>query len=496
MNRVKTNFIMLLFIFMFLFSFIFPAGAGDDDFKAWMNEQTQSFQTYKDERDGEFINFLKDQWKEFQVSEGIVRDTTPKPVALPVAPVFPQRKIAPLPKKILRPIKVPDKVPEPVPPKKPVIVTKPIVEVPQKGMKLDIIFYQTPVTIYVDPEFRIELDNTINKKSIAAFWDKLSRTDYDSFIPQTKKIKDQLKLNDWGYHQLLYETGMKIHKGSKNKARMFVWFMSTKAGYDSRLAYQNNRAYLLYPSVYKLFGTPYLTISGKRYYALTFNEKSDGFKSLFTYKGKYPKADSPLDYKIQASPALYTELKKRDLDFQYKGKTHSVSISFNKNLIEFFEFYPQTDMKVYFIAGISQQTEDSIVNELKPIIEGKSETEAIDMLLRFVQTSFKYKTDDNQFSRENYLLPEETLFYPYSDCEDRSFFFAYLVRRLTDLEVVGLGFPGHVAAAVRFHEDVPGDQVMVNGRKFAVCDPTYVNATSGMAMPKFKNVTPEIIFID
>jgi len=110
-----------------------------------------------------------------------------------------------------------------------------------------------------------------------------------------------------------------------------------------------------------------------------------------------------------------------------------------------------------------------------------------------VQTGFKYQTDDNQFNRENYLLPEETLFYPYSDCEDRSFIFAYLVKRLIGLEVIGLGFPGHVATAVGFSSHVPGDHVVVNNKKFTVCDPTYINAVAGMTMPQYRGTTPEVI---
>lgn len=40
----------------------------------------------------------------------------------------------------------------------------------------------------------------------------------------------------------------------------------------------------------------------------------------------------------------------------------------------------------------------------------------------------------------------------------------------------------HLAAAVAFDEDVRGDYLTVNGRKFVVCDPTYIEASVGMAM--------------
>jgi hypothetical protein len=112
-----------------------------------------------------------------------------------------------------------------------------------------------------------------------------------------------------------------------------------------------------------------------------------------------------------------------------------------------------------------------------------------------VQKSFAYKTDDDQFGHEKYMLADETVFYPYSDCEDRAFFFAYLVKKLVGLDVIGLDYPGHVATAVNFSIDLPGDSVIRNGKKYLVCDPTYINANLGMAMPQFKSVKPDIIKI-
>lgn len=121
--------------------------------------------------------------------------------------------------------------------------------------------------------------------------------------------------------------------------------------------------------------------------------------------------------------------------------------------------------------------------------------QTVNLLLCFVQTAFSYQVDDQQFGREKFLFPEETLFYPYSDCEDRSILFAYLVRELLGLEVIGLDYPGHVATAVRFSEEVPGDFVLCQGRKYTVCDPTYINATLGMGMPQFRGVDPQVILI-
>jgi hypothetical protein len=61
------------------------------------------------------------------------------------------------------------------------------------------------------------------------------------------------------------------------------------------------------------------------------------------------------------------------------------------------------------------------------------------------------------------------------------------------LEVVGLDYPNHVATAVHFHSEIPGKAVTFRGKRFVICDPTYVNADAGMEMPDFKDITPKVI---
>jgi hypothetical protein len=131
-------------------------------------------------------------------------------------------------------------------------------------------------------------------------------------------------------------------------------------------------------------------------------------------------------------------------------------VTYNKNSVAFCNAYPQTDFPVFFEARVPALAEQSLLAALGPLVSGRSEVEAVNLLLRFVQTAFDYQTDDDQFGREKYMFVEETLSYPHSDCEDRAILFSFLVRRLTGLEVVGLHYPGHLATAVLFNNAVRG----------------------------------------
>ena len=468
----------------------------DQQFMEWLNKENTSFKKFQDERDGEFIKFLDSTWKEFQMSSGLVRDPEPKPEIIPQAPEMPLSMPA-LPETPPEPLPpVPDSVPPAfriAPPEEPVQAI-PDKDEPDKDQRCtDFLFLETPVHLCFDPAFQIDPISRFDKKTISGFWKQMGMTDHKDFVTYLVNVKKEMKLNDWGFHFLLYKSGYEIYNGDRNMSLLFVWFISSKAGYESRVGYQQDRIYLLMPSKNKLYSIPFLTIKGKRYYAQYYDQDPVKFKKLFSYQGEYPGADRIMDYGFEQAPVFTISSDKRDVRFRCNGKDYSFPIFYNQNLIQFYRYYPQTELSLYFKAAMPEETGTAILKSLKPAIQGLSEKEAVDVILRFVQTGFVYKTDADQFGREKFMFPTETIYYPYSDCEDRSFLFAWLVENLLKLETVGLDYPGHVATGVRFNSDVDGDHVFFGKEKYTICDPTYINAEAGMAMPDYKKIKPEII---
>jgi hypothetical protein len=118
------------------------------------------------------------------------------------------------------------------------------------------------------------------------------------------------------------------------------------------------------------------------------------------------------------------------------------------------------------------------------------------MLLLCTQTAFAYHTYKEQFNYEKGFFPEETFFYPYSDCEDRTILFSYLVKHILGLEVVGIKYSDHMAAAVKLSthpKNSQWDGFMYKNSYYTIADPTYMNANIGMTMPTYKNKKFDII---
>ena len=463
----------------------------NNEFQQWMQQQSQGvaaqkkeFQEYKDKRDKEFTSFLKSQWKSVDLVKGDVRDEKPKPNVMPVAKLEP----------VLKPAIVPEPVVVAVP--KPVIVKTPVmapvIAVPE-GKPLTVNFYGKSLRFYYDANMRKRLSSTINKEAVSDYWSVLSKTEYDGLLQQIKVQKEALQLNDWAYASLVNKIAIKINNNRKNESALLSWFMLAKTGFKARVAYSKSTVYLLVPSEQELFEVSYFTFSGKRYYAVDFDGNKQKVGQVFTYDGEYPNTTKEFDMRVTSVVASNDQSERRHLSFKFEGKQYNIEVVYDRGRVKFFRTYPQLSLNLYFSSGVYKETAAPLQKQLASHMQGMSEQQAVNFLLRFVQTSLKYETDEQQFGEENYLFPEETLFYPYSDCEDRAVLFAWLVRSLLNLDVVGIDYPGHVATAIAFNTEVAGDSVMYKGKRYVISDPTYINANSGMTMPDFKQFKPKVI---
>ena len=73
--------------------------------------------------------------------------------------------------------------------------------------------------------------------------------------------------------------------------------------------------------------------------------------------------------------------------------------------------------------------------------------------------------------------------------------FTRLVRDLVGLSCILVYYPGHLATAVKFEEQLKGDYIQLGSDKYLVCDPTYIGACIGMTMPDMDNNSAKVILL-
>lgn len=457
-----------------------------NSYEQWLQSQNSQYTQYKKSLDEEFSDMLKKEWSAYKGISTPPAYKKPKPVVVPA---------------VTTPIKMsPEEIKEsPVVtvaiPKK-VVISEPIVPVkktvvPKNFDTAHFTFYSLPMSINYDIN-TYYTNSKIDKNAISSFWDMMSKTDFKKLIAQIELQQKNLQLNDWAMYQLVYQLGKTIFKNN-NSANLFTWFTLVKMGFDTKVGYSNDTIYLLSTIEQRLFQVSFFILNDKKYYVLTPDGKNKKVKNIYTYQGEYPKASNLLSFKFHEPIKLDTNIQKKPLYFTYEKQNYTLYAQYSDDLINFYKTFPQSDYRLYFDTKNSTALGESLLVQLAPLLEGKSEIEAVNFLLRFVQTAFDYKTDQNQFDYEKVMFPEETIKYPFSDCEDRSILLSYLVKNLLKLDVVGVKYADHLATAVAFSSPVSGDGFSYKNTQYTLCDGTYINANVGVSMPQYKNKNFQII---
>lgn len=460
------------------------------DFDEWQQQHEGEYQEFKNERDAAFLNMLQEVWVEV---EGIEPD-----------PVFDEPKIDILPQAVNTPevedqgieeketIWVRPKFTGTTPPSSELIEAESF-NAPEGSYTSTVSYFKTELPFYYYEENRVRLQGSPSQESMKHYWEEMSRTDYEVFTNRLRHIIDGMNLNDWGVLKLAGMFGNQIHGSSGNNSRLFVWFMMTKLGYDVKAGFSGGEIYVLFPSEYRISNTRYFTLNGRSYYVILVDKNAKKPGSITTYDGNYPEAKALLNLNIQQLPLLSEQIHSRELRFTWGQEEYKFSVPYNQNVVDYYRQFPTTEVHIYTMAANSDITINALFENLGTIIDGKTQIEAINILLRFVQTAFDYKTDTRQFGKQKFMLPEEIIYYPYSDCDDRAILFAFLTHHLIGTEVVGLRYPGHLATAVHVDEDVDGDTIFYYGKQFVMADPTYINAPTGVTMTKYQGVSPTVV---
>jgi len=443
-------------------------------YEEYLRAQEQAFSSFKEERDKEFSTFLNKEWKAYKEAQGMKGYEEEKPKSLPKA----------IKKTVAKPKKKRLIIPQPLRIHRLKVYTKIIIPPTLQRLKtLYLNFFGVDLEVHYDRSVLVSIRGTISKNKIADSWDKLAQSEYETTLKELKEIALKLRLNDWGKYLLIQKVSDRICK-NENEAKVFSWFVLLKMDYDAHIAYQKHKIILLLPVEGALYNTVYYTLNHKKYYAIDYYARGK-LGSIMTYENVYEGASSAISFRVDTLPRLAQEKVMKRLVFSLDDRKRSVELSYNKNILNFFQTYPQVGYTHYFSSPESILLEDSIKASFEPLILGKSQSEALDIILSFVQHAFQYQVDDAQFDKEKVMFPSETIFYPYSDCEDRAILFSYMVKTLLGMDVIGVKYTNHMATAVKVQEKIEGEYILLGKSAYVIADPSYINANIGISMPQF-----------
>ena len=490
-----------IFIYILAFQVLEVSGQSFDDyrkealeeFQAYKQKNIKEFESYRDSINAEFAKYMRLGWTLTEGHSGIPKPEQEEPDIPPV--ILPDIEIpeiiddSEIPFSEVIPI-VPDDIPVPI---------LPINPIPDREeIEFSFNFYGSNCCVRFNPDKKFTLKDA-SENSVADMWSAMASEDYDNLLYDCLSNKTRLSLCDWGYYSFLGKVAEKIY-GNSNEGVMLKVYLMSQSGYKVRVGRNDdNQLKLLISLTDDLYDYGYYILDDTHYY-LTEKDESE---SLYIFDRMFPNEKS-LRMSISTAPNFPVR-KSQPRNLHSKRYPDVAAIScINENLISFYNDYPSSYKRDceysqwvnYANTPVSENVRDSVYPVLARGINALSKSDAANVLINFVQTAFDYKKDEECWGEERSFFPEETLYYPYSDCEDRAILFSRIVRDLLELKVVLIYYPGHLATGVSFTENVTGDYICLDGEKFLICDPTYIGAQIGKTMPGMDNSNAVVVMLD
>lgn len=365
------------------------------EFENYKVQENKRFEEYRERENKAFAAFLKNKWVEVQ--------TEPAMPSIPSPPLPPEIiNSAPDENQLIVPPPTPEAelsseskpIPTPIP--------NPSPESPSENTpQIELIYFGSTLQIPYDSKINIQ-PRGISESNISQYWTEMSRTKYSITQDYIERVANTMKLGDWAKFSLVRQLSEKLFTETDAQI-LYQFFMWNQMGYHARVGASGGKLILLLPSIHKLYGLPFAQLGGNRYYIVSGGQTT----SLTTFAKDFSKSNRALNMELQQSQTFSKKQKLRKL----KPKTPALEIAleYNENLTDFLNIMPQTDLDVIFKAKVSEEITEKFKKELMPSLNGKSELDQVSILLSFVQNSFPYKTDQEQFGREKYFYVEEIL---------------------------------------------------------------------------------------
>lgn len=310
------------------------------------------------------------------------------------------------------------------------------------------------------------------EKQIAKFWQYLSNENHAAVTAQLYQFKEELKLNDYQYYQMVRAFADQMFaKGKHGENLGFTVFILNQTGYDARLGKlkteKTSSTVILLPVWEKVYGMPYVMIDGNPYYIADVQLKSREIReaSVTTYSKAFAFATHPIS--IQIDPAGFGMA---PLYGMFEGYVY------NERLAEMEASLPAGPMTLYLDEAFSKLMETTFRFRLKPTFDSmiqkrqdadlrqeitdiEKQQMRILQLSTFIDQNFSYQSKRSARLSGYYLYPD-LMFWKKGagDIWDRSVLFCQIAKRIFDIPAVLLIYPDYAIPAV----GLPAEKIPAN----------------------------------
>jgi len=358
-------------------------------------------------------------------------------------------------------------------------------------------FYNESIKLIFNDQILIEGSFQADENSISDFYTKMEFTPYHSLLDNFKTYQNKFQLNDWLVYELIRVSVQQIYEEKNDLQKELTnWFFLTKAGYDTRLTYLDDYVFVNVHSDENIFETPLIEVDNKTFVNLSnIHHKVETKGTYLNMHSLKPNQNrKSFSFELKQLPNFKPLEKNKKLTFKWRDQEFKLNIKFDLNLIHVMEHYPLFEEAKYIQTPLSNSASASLLPQFKEILKSKTEIEALEIIAIFTRSAFRYKDDQDYFGRNKPMIGDELFHYPYSDCEDRSALFYYLVNELLRLPMIVIAYDDHLTIAVATTKSI-GRPIRFQNRKYFICDPTgpHNSEKVGNAPIGYRNRSFEIL---
>ena len=336
-------------------------------------------------------------------------------------------------------------------------------------------FYNEEIEVTYRPELFANGPFEVSELGVDYYYAEVTKKDWLPVHAQLQAARARLGLNDWLYAKLVDEAVDAIAPfAAANERRVMALHLLTLAGYDVRLCYGATEVFVYARTDDAVFEVPMVSLDAGRYVNLTAALASTEYhpRRLNMHPLRPLPSGAGMRFALETLPRLRPDVRERTFRFRYAGRSIAIDALTDRTIAAYMHEYPFFDEGRYLEVALSPETRARLLAQLRPHLDTLGERAALEFLAAFTRGAFDYKEDKASFGYSKPMIPDEVLYYPVSDCEDRSALYFTLVRELLDVPIIAIAYDDHLSVAVASETLRGGAPLRHRGRDYYVCDPT------------------------
>jgi len=369
-----------------------------------------------------------------------------------------------------------------------------------KPCVVEIDFYGQEIALEYDDALVFTRGLKFEEEAFTQFLKDKEHSTYQTLIRQLSSLKEQLRLNDWMYFELMHKSvDHMLGAGNTYEKSLFTHFLLSKSGYDSKITYLHKQMWINVYTEDNMYEISTILLGDKNFVNLTaaINKQKDYESQVYLLDYVIGGAKRAFSFEMNTLPNLSPRPKKASVNFDFKGTPISLDVTIDLNLIDIINNYPIFDEVSYLETPLSPTAVASLRPQLMSYMKSMDEETKLEFLASITRMAFKYKEDYQAFGKNKPMIAEELFFHEYSDCEDRCALFYNLNKITVDLPLLVIALPDHLSIAVAMMERPSQVKNAINyqGKTYYFCDPTGpFNAHHIGSLPKeYQNSRYEIL---